>query len=179
VSDGASLLIVDDDAVLRERLARAFRERGFEVATAGSHAEAMARARAESPELAVVDLRMVGPSGLELIRDLRALDPGTRVVVLTGYGSIATTVEAMRLGAVHYLQKPADADEILAAFGRAEAQGDPEAVVLDVPSLERVKWEHINRVLTDCGGNVSEAARRLRVHRRTLQRILQKYPPPR
>jgi two-component system response regulator RegA len=176
---GASLLIVDDDAVLRERLARAFRERGLEVTTAGSHAEALTHAQKESPELAVVDLRMAGPSGLELIRDLRTLDAATRIVVLTGYGSIATTVEAMRLGAVHYLQKPADADEILAAFGHREsgAPADPDA--LDAPSLERVKWEHINRVLTDCSGNVSEAARRLRVHRRTLQRILQKYPPPR
>jgi two-component system response regulator RegA len=181
VADGASLLIVDDDAVLRERLARAFRERGFEVTTAAGHAEALAAARVESPELAVVDLRMAGPTGLELIRDLRALDAATRIVVLTGYGSIATTVEAMRLGAVHYLQKPADADEILAAFGKAggAAAGDADAQEIDVPSLERVRWEHINRVLGDCGGNVSEAARRLRVHRRTLQRILQKYPPPR
>lgn len=180
MTSGASLLIVDDDAVLRQRLARAFAERGFEVETAAGHAEALEKARRDSPELAVVDLRMVGPSGLELIRDLRAIDPATRIVVLTGYGSVATTVEAMRLGAVYYLQKPADADDILAAFARAEApplEGD--AIEIDVPSLERVKWEHINRVLQDCGGNVSEASRRLRVHRRTLQRILQKYPPPR
>jgi two-component system, response regulator RegA len=177
-SDAPSLLVVDDDATLRERLALAFRRRGYEVRTAGDHAEAIALAQQESPELAVVDLRMPGPSGLELIRDLKAIDPETRIVVLTGYGSIATTIDAMKLGAVHYLQKPADADEIIAAFARGDAP--PLAVSpseFQVPTLDRVRWEHISRVLSDCGGNVSEAARRLGVHRRSLQRILQKYPP--
>jgi two-component system, response regulator RegA len=174
------LLLVDDDVTLRERLATALRARGFEVRTAGDYVQALALARAESPELAVVDLRMPGPSGLELLRDLKAIDSETRIVVLTGYGSIATTVDAMRLGALHYLQKPADADEILAAFERG--QGPPlsaSSTEFEVPSLDRVRWEHISRVLADSGGNVSEAARKLGMHRRSLQRMLQKYPPVR
>jgi two-component system response regulator RegA len=178
MSNAASILIADDDLTLRERLGRAFRSRGYEVRLAGSHGEALELARQESPELAVVDLRMPGPSGLELVRDLLALDAETRVVVLTGYGSIATALDAVRLGAVHYLQKPADADEILAAFARDGSE--PLATLsseFDAPSLERVKWEHISRVMSDCGGNISEAARKLKLHRRTLQRILQKYPP--
>jgi two-component system response regulator RegA len=178
MSEAPSLLIVDDDATLRERLALAFRQRGYDVRTAANHTEATEQARADSPELAVVDLRMPGASGLELIRDLKAIDPETRIVILTGYGSIATTIDAMRLGAVHYLQKPADADEILAAFAR---DGSPPLATtvgdFAVPSLDRVRWEHISRVLSDCGGNVSEAARRLGMHRRSLQRILQKFPP--
>jgi len=178
VSDAPSLLVVDDDGTLRERLARAFRSRGYDVRTAANYEEALAHARNDSPELAVVDLRMPGPSGLELIRDLKALDAETRVVVLTGYGSIATTIDAMRLGAVYYLQKPADADDILAAFARGDAPPlDSGPVEFSVPSLDRVKWEHINLVLRDCDGNISAAARRLRMHRRTLQRVLQKYPP--
>jgi two-component system response regulator RegA len=176
--DAPSLLIADDDVTLRERLAQALRRRGFDVRTAGSYDEAMALARADAPEMAVVDLRMPGRSGLELIRDLMALDAETKIVVLTGYGSIATTIDAMKLGAVYYLPKPADAEDILAAFARGDAPPlgtSPQD--FEVPSLERVKWEHINLVLADCGGNVSEAARRLKLHRRTLQRILQKYPP--
>ncbi len=177
--DNAQLiLVVDDDARLRDRLARALEARGLAVRTAGSYEEAMAVAQACVPEMAVVDLRMPGPSGLELIRALREIDPETKIVVLTGYGSIATTIDAMRLGAVYYLQKPADADEVLNAFARAEA---PPAESLDQaadpPSLERVKWEHVSRVLADCGGNVSEAARKLKLHRRSLQRMLQKFPP--
>jgi two-component system response regulator RegA len=173
-----SLLIVDDDAILRDRLAQALRARGFDVQSAGSYDEAMALATAECPEMAVVDLRIPGRSGLELIRDLKALDAETKIVVLTGYGSIATTIDAMKLGAVYYLPKPADAEDILAAFARGEAPPlGTSQVDFEVPSLERVKWEHINLVLSDCGGNVSEAARRLKLHRRTLQRILQKYPP--
>jgi two-component system response regulator RegA len=179
-ADAPLLLIVDDDATLRDRLARALRERGYDVRTAGSHAEGLAVAQQESPELVVVDLRMPGPSGLELIHDLKAIDAETRIVVLTGYGSIATALDAMRLGACHYLQKPADAEEILAAFARnAAAPLEVGPIDFEAPSLERVKWEHINRVLSDCAGNVSEAARRLGLHRRTLQRILQKYPPGR
>lgn len=172
------ILVVDDDERLRERLARAFEARGLAVRTAGDYDSALAIARESLPELAVVDLRMPGPSGLELIRALKELDPETKIVVLTGYGSIATTIDAMRLGAVYYLQKPADADDVLAAFARGEA---PVAENLDQgidpPSLERVKWEHVSRVLADCGGNVSEAARKLKLHRRSLQRMLQKFPP--
>jgi two-component system response regulator RegA len=174
--EGASILIVDDDATLRERLAVALRARGLDARTASNYDEALALARAEPPELAVLDLRMPGRSGLELLRELKSIDAETKIVVLTAYGSIATTIDAMKLGAVYYLQKPADADDILAAFGReqAAAVGSPDFAA---PSLERVRWEHINRVLSDCDGNVSEAARRLQMHRRTLQRILQKYPP--
>lgn len=173
-----SLLIVDDDEVFRDRLARALRDRGFEVRSASGYDEAMQLARTESPEMAVVDLRMPGRSGLELTRDLHELDPATRIVVLTGYGSIATAVEAVRLGAAHYVSKPADADDVLAAFARGDSPPlDPPQSDYVPPSLARAEWEHINRVLSDCGGNVSEAARRLGIHRRSLQRKLQKYPP--
>ena len=173
-----SILIVDDDEVFRSRLARAFGERGYDVATARDHTDALARAREDSPEMAVVDLRMPGASGLELVRDLKALDPSTRIVVLTGYGSIATAIEAMRIGATYYLAKPADVDDILAAFARAEAPPlDPPPSDYAAPSLARAEWEHISRVLSDCGGSVSAAARRLGLHRRSLQRKLQKYPP--
>jgi len=173
-----SILIVDDDEVFRTRLARAFRDRGYDVRAAANHAEGLARAEEDSPEMAVVDLRMPGPSGLELVRDLKALDPGTRILVLTGYGSIATAIEAVRIGATYYLPKPADVDDILAAFARGEAPPlEPPPSDYAAPSLARAEWEHISRVLSDCGGSVSEAARRLGLHRRSLQRKLQKYPP--
>lgn len=178
ISEQPLILLVDDDERLRQRLGLALSERGYSVQTAKDYDEALRLARDNPPELAVVDLRMPGPSGLELVRALKELDPETRVVVLTGYGSIATTIDAMRLGAVHYLQKPADADEVLAAFGRGDQP--PLEAVADAgepPSLERVKWEHVSRVLADCGGNVSEAARKLKLHRRSLQRMLQKFPP--
>jgi two-component system response regulator RegA len=172
------MLIVDDDERLRERLAQALTKRGYEVRTAANYDEALGIAEEVTPEYAVIDLRMPGPSGLELLRSLKEIDPETRIVVLTGYGSIATTIDAMRLGAVYYLQKPADADEILAAFARADAPPlDASPETADPPSLERVKWEHVSRVLADSGGNVSEAARKLKLHRRSLQRMLQKYPP--
>jgi len=174
----AVILIVDDDRVLRERLARAFRDRGHEVVTAGGYAEATAEATLVRPARAVVDLKMPDGSGLELVRALRALDERIEIVVLTGYGSIATAIEAIRLGATYYLHKPADADDILTAFTRGAA---PPLAIAEVehptPSLARAEWEHINRVLADCGGNVSAAARRLGLHRRSLQRKLQKYPP--
>jgi two-component system response regulator RegA len=172
-----TLLLVDDDEVLRERLGRALRERGFEVTTAASGEAAIAIARRDAPEFAVVDLRMPGASGIEVLDALRAIDPATRVLMLTGYGSITTAVEATRRGAVGYLSKPADADEVVAALtGRAAAE---DKVDIDTPSLARTEWEHIQRVLTDCAGNISETARRLGIHRRSLQRKLHKYPPPR
>ncbi|MDP1832003.1 MAG: response regulator [Geothrix sp.] len=164
-----SLLLVDDDAVYRERLAKAITARGYEVRTAADAVEAVALAEAESPELAVLDLRMPGESGLELLRRLKAIDPTTRVLMLTGYGSIATAMEAVRLGAVHYLTKPVDVDDILAAFDR-DGQAAETGMDLPTPSLARVEWEHIQRVLNDCEGNLSEAARRLSMHRRSLQR---------
>ncbi len=178
LSESVSILIVDDDDTFRERLGRALIQRGYDVRQAPSPAEALALARVESPELALVDLRMPGGSGLELVRDLIAIDPSTNVVVLTGYGSIATALEAVRLGATHYLSKPADVDEILAAFARKDQPPGAAPLALPdvVPSLARIEWEHIQRVLTDCGGNVSQAARLLGVHRRSLQRKLSKYP---
>lgn len=174
----ASLLIVEDDAVLRGRLARAFRERGFGVREAADGETALQMARADPPEHAVVDLRMPGLSGLDVVQGLMQADPSTIVVVLTGYGSIATALEAVRLGATHYLTKPADADEIVAAFSKDRAPA-PSPDDVATPSLARVEWEHINRVLADCGGNVSQAARLLGIHRRSLQRKLSKYPLPR
>ena len=173
-----SILIVDDDEPFRRRLARAFEDRGYDVATAGNHDEAVEQARIDSPEMAVIDLRMPGKSGLELLQALRSIDPATKIVVLTGYGSIATAIDAVRLGATHYLPKPADADDIVAAFARGESPPlEPPEPDYQAPSLARAEWEHINRVLSDCGGNISEAARRLGIHRRSLQRKLQKYPP--
>lgn len=173
-----TLLLVDDDRILRERLARAFRDRGFEVSVAGNFNEAVGLANLQSPELAVVDLRMPGKSGLELVEALKAIDVTTRIVVLTGYGSIATAIDAVRLGATHYLPKPADADEILAAFDRDGAGAVPSSSEqLKTPSLARAEWEHIQRVLSDCEGNISAASRRLGIHRRSLQRKLQKHPP--
>ncbi len=172
-----SILLVDDDEVLRERLAQAMRERGYEVRTAGTADEALREAQKDSPEMAVLDLRMPGVNGLELLKELRKHDPSTRVLMLTGYGSIATAVQAVREGAVGYLPKPADADEILAALNGADTT--KRVLGMETPSLARAEWEHIQRVLADCGGNISEAARRLGIHRRSLQRKLQKYPPAR
>lgn len=176
-----SMLIVDDDEVYRNRLARAFVDRGYDVRTAQDYDTAVAAAQHESPEFAVVDLKMPGKSGLELVKALVEIDPSTKAVVLTGYGSIATAIDAVRLGATYYLSKPADADDIVRAFARAEAPPlePPGADGADfkAPSLARAEWEHINRVLSDAGGNISEAARRLGIHRRSLQRKLQKYPP--
>jgi two-component system response regulator RegA len=177
-----SLLIVEDDDILRARLAKAFRKRGFEVEEAGGVEDALRSATDEPPEYAVVDLRLQDRSGLEVVSFLARIDPATVIVVLTGYGSIATALEAMRLGATHYLTKPADVEEILAAFARGETE-DGSRLEVDAPestpSLARVEWEHINRVLADCGGNVSKAARLLGLHRRSLQRKLAKFPPRR
>jgi len=175
-----SILLVDDDEHFRERMARALRDRGHEVRTASGPDDAIRLATEDSPECAVVDLRMPGGSGLDVVSALRTIDPATTVVVLTGYGSIATATEAVRRGALHYLQKPVDADELLTAFARGgmlpadELPEEPAA-----PSLARAEWEHIQRVLADAGGNVSEAARRLGLHRKSLQRKLQKHPPRR
>jgi two-component system response regulator RegA len=184
VSERPSMLVVDDDEVLRERLVRAFCERGYDATGVPDGDRALALAASDPPEFALVDLRMPGRPGLEVVRELLVLDPATQVVVLTGYGSIATAVDAIRLGAKHYLTKPADADEILRAF-HGETAGSPTAAtassfgVEDTPSLARAEWEHIQRVLSDVNGNVSEAARRLGLHRRSLQRKLAKYPPNR
>jgi len=169
-----TVLVVDDDERFRKRLALAFESRGWESTSVESGEAAIQSASRESPEYAVVDLRMPGMGGLAVLKELKAIDPTTNVVVLTGYGSIATAVEAVRMGATDYLTKPAELDEILRAF-RKQAKED-QAPPTVVPSLARTEWEHINRVLTDCGGNISQAARLLGLHRRTLQRKLAKYP---
>ena len=173
--DARTILVVDDDGPFRLRLVRAFSERGFEASGAGDYDEAMALARIDSPELALVDLKLPGRTGLDIVRDLKELDQMTNIIVLTGYGSIATAVQSVRLGASTYLTKPVDADQILAAFDLPATA--PE--VLPSPTaqpLARVEWEHIQRVMADCDGNVSQAARLLGIHRRSLQRKLAKYP---
>lgn len=171
----SSLLLVDDDATFCQVLADALGRRGFSVRTAHDVEQALHSAGQNPPDHVVLDLRMPGASGLELIPRLKALNERIKIVVLTGYASIATAVEAVKLGAVHYLAKPADADDIVAAFHGAE--GDPSIPVTPHPlSVERLEWEHINKVLMDCKGNISAAARALGMHRRTLQRKLNKRP---
>lgn len=173
--DRPTLLLVDDDETFCRVLGGALESRGFAVRTAHDAPAGIAAAEAEPPEYAVVDLKMPGPSGLELVARLHALDPHTRIVVLTGYASIATAVEAIKLGAVQYLAKPADADQVVAAFEKLE--GDARAPVEPRPlSVARLEWEHIQKILLECGGNISETARRLGMHRRTLQRKLAKRP---
>ena len=172
-----TILLVDDEEIFRNRLARAFIKRGFTVYTAGDYDEAVGVISQHHPKLAVVDLKMPGKSGLELIATAKKLHPAIKIVVLTGYGSIATATEATKLGAVYYLPKPADVDGILTAFGK---DGEPLSMTEEdfvAPSLARLEWEHINRVLHDCRGNISAAAQKLGLHRRTLQRKLNKYPP--
>jgi two-component system response regulator RegA len=169
-------LVADDDELFRTRLGRALESRGWEVLLAANASDALSLARDHAPDLAVVDLRLGADNGLNLVRELRPLDATMFIVVLTGWGSIATAVEALQNGANQYLSKPADADQIVAVFNAlpvAAPAGDSAAV----PSLARVEWEHIQRVLTDCGGNISFAAKQLGLHRRTLQRKLSKYPP--
>jgi len=173
--DALSLLLVDDDEVFCEVLAKALTRKGYDVQTAHNVEQAKQLAQKDPPEYAIVDLNMPGASGLTLVSYLKELDENTRTVVLTGYASIATAVEAIKLGAIHYLTKPADADEIIAAFYRTD--GDSNIEVNTQPmSVNRLEWEHIQRVLTECDGNISAAARRLNMHRRTLQRKLKKHP---
>ena len=170
-----SLLIVDDDAPLRGRLAHAMEQRGFDVLTAESVAAGVETATATRPAYAVVDLRLEDGNGLEVVEALRRVRPNIRVVMLTGYGNIASAVAAVKAGAVDYLPKPADADEISAALLEANRSLPPPPD--DPMSADRVRWEHIQRVFEQCDRNVSETARRLRMHRRTLQRILGKHAP--
>ena len=168
-----SILIVDDDEVYRNRLARAFVDRGYDVHTGGDYDSALAVAQAESPEFAVVDLKLHGASGLTCVQTLHAHDEAMRIVVLTGFASIATAVEAIKLGACHYLAKPANTDDIEAAFGRAE--GDVSVSVSSRPtSIKNLEWERIHETLVETGFNISETARRLGLHRRTLARKLEK-----
>lgn len=173
--DTPSLLLVDDDDVLCETLARALTKRGFDVRTALTAEDATRAANENPPEYAVVDLRLPDRSGLELVSTLISLDPHTRIVVLTGYGSIATAVEAIKLGATYYLTKPANADDVASAFRRGT--GDEQMAPNSRPmSVDRLEWEHIDRVLQEHKGNISATARALSMHRRTLQRKLAKHP---
>lgn len=177
-SEGRSVLVVDDEETFRQRLVRALVERGFDAAGAASAEEAIQVASIESPECAIIDLRMTGISGLHAVRKLHEIDPTTRIVILTGYGSIATALDAVRSGAVQYLTKPADIDEIIASFDHDGSPADEPPPTL-VPSLDRVEWEHIDRVLVRCGGNITQAASLLGLHRRSLQRKLGKRPSSR
>lgn len=173
--DKPSLLLVDDDEDFRTVLRAALEKRGYAVTTASGVEEALTLAEQNPPEFAVVDLKMPGPSGLVLVRRLKELDAATCIVMLTGYASIATAIEAVKLGATHYLAKPANAAEIIAAFGKVE--GDERASVADAPlSVERLEWEHLQRVLKEHDGNISATARALNMHRRSLQRKLAKNP---
>jgi len=178
VDEGRSVLVVEDDDALRQRLLRSLAGRGFDTRGAADGREAIALAEAESPECALVDLRLGGQSGLEVVRRLHEIDRATRIVVLTGYGSIATALDALRSGAVHYLTKPAGLEEIIAAF---DHDGSPakEPPATSVPSLDRALCEHIDRVLHDAGGNITQAAALLGLHRRSLQRKLAKRPQER
>lgn len=174
-NDKPTLLLVDDDEVFRSVLARALTKRGYAVTQAGSAEEGIACARENPPEYAVVDLKMPGESGLQLIADLVGLDPNTRIVMLTGYASITTAVEAIKLGATHYLTKPANADEVVEALHKTG--GNPNVQPQHSPqTIERLEWEHIQKVLGQYEGNISATARALKMHRRSLQRKLAKRP---
>jgi two-component system response regulator RegA len=188
VGEGRSMLLVEDDEALRNRLSSALARRGFEVSGAPNVQSVLERGPQDAPELALVDLRLPDGNGLTVVEHLHQLKAHINIVVLTGYGSIATALEAIRRGATWFLTKPADADDVLAAFARGdeglrEALGlAPFEIAADVPppyqapSLARMEWEHIQRVLQDCGGNISHAADALGIHRRSLQRKLAKRP---
>ncbi len=170
-----ALLLVDDDEIFCEVLKDALQDRGYQVESAHDIATALEKAEILDPEYAVIDLRIGNESGLSLAAQLHERDENTRMVILTGYASIATAVEAIKLGVTHYLAKPADADEILAALHRDK--GDADVPVSNNPlSVKRLEWEHLQKVLAECGGNISAAARKLHMHRRTLQRKLAKRP---
>ena len=172
-----SVLILDDNEVFRIRLGKAFESRNWEVYLAAGGAEALTLVSETAPDLAIVDLRIASENGLDLVPSIKEIDATTSIIMLTGYGSIATALEAIKRGADHYLTKPVDADQILTAFESLQnahlAPRPPDTV----PSLARVEWEHIQRVLTDCGGNVTQAAKTLGLHRRSLQRKLSRYAP--
>jgi two-component system response regulator RegA len=170
-----SVLIVDDDRPFLQRLAKALEQRGFTVATADSVAEGLRQLDKAAPAFAVVDMRLNDGNGLDVISALKQRRPDARAIILTGYGNIATAVNAVKLGAVDYLAKPADADDVVAALLAHDASKiePPENPM----SADRVRWEHIQRIYELCGRNVSETARRLNMHRRTLQRILAKRAP--
>jgi two-component system response regulator RegA len=169
-----TLLLLDDDAPLRTRLGRALEQRGFEPTLVGSVSEALTAVRGHAPAYAVLDMRLEDGSGLKVVEAVREARPDAKIIMLTGYGNIATAVQAVKAGAVDYLSKPADADDVVRAL---LAKGDAPAPPENPMSADRVRWEHIQRVYELCNHNVSETARRLNMHRRTLQRILAKRAP--
>jgi two-component system response regulator RegA len=169
-----NILVVDDDDVLRNRLEKSFLKRGYTVSIAADYDQAVTLINQVKPEKAVLDLKMPGRTGLELLQAIKQISPETKVVILTGYGSITNAVEAVKNGAIGYVTKPADADQVLAAFEATPETPTPEFAP---PSLAEAQWEHIQRVLAESGGNISEAARRLDIPRRTLQRKLKKNAP--
>ena len=172
---GRKLLLVDDDAPLRRSMARALERRGFEVLAAEGLSDARDFAREHRPEFAVLDMRLGEGSGLDLVATLREIRPEIRIVIVTGYGNIATAVAAIKAGAVDYLAKPVDADDVVNALLKSGKGLPPPRE--NPMSADRVRWEHIQRVFEQCNRNVSETARRLNMHRRTLQRILNKRAP--
>jgi len=177
--NATSIMLVDDSVVLRDRLMEAFQERGFRVSVASDCDEALRVFRQNPTELAVVDLRMPGKTGLTLIPELKAISPSVKIVILSGFGSMATAIDAIRLGATNFIPKPADVDDILLAFvrGDSDVQVKDEPEDLHAPTLAQAEWEHIHRILADCNNNISETARRLGIHRRSLQRKLRKRAP--
>ncbi|MBY0430947.1 MAG: ActR/PrrA/RegA family redox response regulator transcription factor [Rhodospirillales bacterium] len=175
-SEERSLLIVDDDEPFRQRLATAMERRGFATITADGIGAALAVASQNPPAYAVIDLRLADGNGLELVPLLRQVSADTRVVMLTGYGNIASAVFAIKSGAVDYLAKPVDADRLTAVLLGWDDSTAPEPSEAPM-SAQRVRWEYIHRIYEECGGNISETARRLKMHRRTVQRILGKHAP--
>jgi len=173
--DLPTLLLVDDDEIFCNVLQLALTRRGYQVSTAHNVTQGYQVAQQNPPEFAIVDLSMPDDSGLVMIEKLKQLDKHTKVVVLTGYSSVATAVEAVKLGAIHYLTKPADVEEIINAFDRESGDASIEVAAKPI-SVNRLEWEHLQKVLMDCDNNISEAARQLGMHRRTLQRKLQKRP---
>jgi two-component system, response regulator RegA len=178
-SEASLVMIVDDDEVFRNRLCKAFTQRSWVAHGTSTGNETIALTKEIGPDLVVVDLRLSGENGLDIVKRLREVDSMVKIIMLTGYGSIANAMNAIKLGANHYISKPADVDQILTIYenliqGEDIETGEEPAAV---PSLARVEWEHIQRVLADCGGNISQTAKMLGLHRRSLQRKLEKYPP--
>lgn len=174
-TNSQNLLLVDDDTVFCDVLRPALERRGFAVTTVHDVPQAMNILKDGLPDYAIVDLCMPGPSGLKLVSELKGINDQMRIIVLTGYASIATAVEAIKLGATHYLTKPADTNQIVQAFKCDQGNADTPPATRTM-SVNRLEWEHIQSVLTECNGNISAAARRLGMHRRTLQRKLNKRP---
>jgi len=179
IKESPVVLVVDDEAVFRDRLCRAFRGRGWEAHGLGDTANVLEVAEKISPDLVLLDLRMPESNGLDSITPIKTFDSTITVIIPTGYGSIPTALQALKLGADHYLSKPVDVDQILSAYEEIGTQTPERTRPVTVPSLARVEWEHIQRVLSDCSGNISQAAKLLGIHRRSLQRKLAKYPPGR